>query len=102
LDRDGTLGLLLAQPVRLRTLALAKVSARAALVFSSAAIFSMAGFLFSEIRSNPAVYLPRGTVRRSDQARVGSGGGAGADHIRIRLDVVTGISVISDKLMTDE
>jgi ABC-2 type transport system permease protein len=45
----GTLGLLLAQPVRLRTLALAKVAARAALVFGSAVVFLTAGLLFSEI-----------------------------------------------------
>jgi ABC-2 type transport system permease protein len=45
----GTLGLLLAQPVRLRTLALAKIAARAAFIFGSAVVFSTAGLLFSEI-----------------------------------------------------
>jgi len=45
----GTLSLLLAQPVRLRTLTLAKVAARAALIFGSALLFATIGFFFSEI-----------------------------------------------------
>lgn len=42
---SGTLGLLLSQPVSLRTLVLGKVALRALLVLGSAVVFTLAGFL---------------------------------------------------------
>jgi ABC-2 type transport system permease protein len=45
----GTLGLLLSQPLTLRTLILGKVSLRALLVFGSAVVFTLAGVLAADV-----------------------------------------------------
>lgn len=47
---DGTLGLLLAQPLRLRTLVVGKVAIRALLVFGAVIAFSLLGVCFSPLR----------------------------------------------------